>query len=64
MDQLEPRAPLPRGGDPNVKMLRIGLTPAEWRKLRAWAAEEDSSVEATVAEIVRRELADRPRLAF
>jgi hypothetical protein len=64
MDYLEPRAPLPKGGDPNVKTLRMSLTPSEWRKLRAWAAEDDTSVEATAAEILRQELAGRPRLGF
>ena len=54
------RAPRPRGGDPNVKMMRLSLTPEEWRKLRVWAAEEDTSMQAIVGGILRRELAGKP----
>src|ERR1035438_1759017 len=44
MSPPEGRAPHPKGGDPNVKMIRLSLTPGEWRKLRVWAAMEDSSM--------------------
>jgi hypothetical protein len=60
----EPRAPRPRGGDPNVKMIRVSLVPEEWRKLRAWAAEEGSSVQQIVTEILRRSLAHRPPTSY
>jgi plasmid stability protein len=55
------RAPRPKGGDPNAKMMRLSLTPEEWRKLRVWAAEADASVEAIVGAILRRELDRKPR---
>jgi hypothetical protein len=61
MDFEEGRAPRPKGGDPHVKMMRVALTPEEWRQLRVWAAEEDTSMQAILATIVRRELAGRPR---
>ncbi len=60
MNVEEGRAPRPKGGDPNAKMLRVTLTPDEWRKLRVWAAEDDTSVQAIVGEIVRRELDRKP----
>jgi hypothetical protein len=44
--------------------MRMTLTPGEWRKLRVWAAEDDTSVQAIVAEIVRRELDRKPGLDF
>ena len=56
MTPQEGRSPRPKGGDPNVKMIRLTLTPEEWRKLRVWAAEEDTSMQQVVGEIVRREL--------
>ncbi|HXN38726.1 MAG TPA: hypothetical protein VN892_11865 [Solirubrobacteraceae bacterium] len=40
------------------------LTPDEWRKLRVWAAEDDTSMQQIVGEIVRHELDRRPRLSF
>jgi hypothetical protein len=55
------RAPHPIKGDPNVKMMRLSLTAEEWRKLRVWAAEDDTSMQTIVGEIVRRELAKKPR---
>jgi len=64
MTVQEGRAPYPKGGDPNVKMMRVTLTPDEWRKLRVWAAEEDTSMQAIVGELVRRELAGKPRRGF
>ena len=60
MNPPEGRAPSPKGGDPNVKMMRLTLTTDEWRKLRVWAAEEDSSMQQVVGEIVRRELDRKP----
>ena len=60
----EGRAPRPKGGDPNVKTIRLSLTPEEWRKLRLWAAEEDASTQAVVGKLVRRELERKPRLGF
>jgi hypothetical protein len=45
-------------------MMRIALTPEEWRKLRVWAAEEDTSMQAIVGRIMRRELAGKPRRGF
>jgi hypothetical protein len=60
----EGRAPHPKGGDPNVKMLELSLTPEEWRRLRAWAAEAGMSVPALVVEVLRHELARRPRRSF
>ena len=64
METSEGRSPSPQGGDPNVKTMRLSLTPEEWRKLRAWAAEEDTSVQAVVGAILRRELALKPRRTF
>lgn len=60
----EGRAPRPKRGDPNVKTMHVELTPEEWRKLRVWAAEEDTSMQALVAELMRRELAGRSRVTF
>lgn len=60
----EGRAPRPKRGDPNVKMVRMTLTPEEWRKLRAWAAEEDTSIEEILGRIVRAELVGKPRRGF
>jgi hypothetical protein len=61
MTPQEGRAPRPKGGDPNVKMMRLTLTPDEWRKLRVWAAEDDTSMQHIVGDVVRRELAGSPR---
>lgn len=47
-----------------MKSMRVALTPEEWRKLRAWAAEEGTSVQATVVGILRRALEKRPRTGF
>jgi hypothetical protein len=58
------RAPRPKAGDPNAKTVRLSLTAEEWRKLRVWAAEEDTSVQAILARIVSRELAGKPRRSF
>jgi hypothetical protein len=44
-----------------VRMMRLSLTAEEWRKLRIWAAEEDTSMQAIVGAIVRRELDGKPR---
>jgi hypothetical protein len=41
-------------------MMRLSLTAEEWRKLRVWAAEDDTSMQMIVGEIVRRELAKKP----
>jgi hypothetical protein len=60
----EGRAPRPKGGDPNVKMMRLKLTADEWRKLRVWAAEDDTSMQQVLGEIVRRELAGKPSRGF
>jgi hypothetical protein len=38
------------------KQLRLTLAPAEWKTLRVWAAEDDTSMQALVAEIVRSAL--------
>jgi hypothetical protein len=43
-----------------MKMMRLTLTPAEWRKLRVWAAEDDTSMQAIVGQIVRHELERKP----
>ena len=64
MASTEGRAPRPRGGDPNIRTLALSLTPEEWRRLRAWAAEAGTSEAAVVAEILRGELAGRPRRGF
>ena len=61
MVAAEGRSPRPQGGDPNVKMMRVSLTPEEWRKLRVWAAEENSSMQRVVGDIVRRALVHKPR---
>jgi hypothetical protein len=47
-----------------VKAVNLELTPDEWRKLRLWAAQRDTSVQAVIAEVVRRELAGEPRHGF
>jgi hypothetical protein len=43
------------------KMIRLTLTSAEWRTLRVWAAEDDSSMQAVVAQIVQSAIARRAR---
>jgi hypothetical protein len=60
MSMQEGRAPTPKRGDPNVKMMRLTLTPGEWRKLRVWAAEDDTSMQQVVVQIIRRELDRKP----
>jgi hypothetical protein len=60
----EGRAPRPKHGDPNVKMMRVTLSTEEWRKLRVWAAEEDTSMQQIVAEVIRRELESKPRRGY
>ena len=45
-------------------MMRLTLTPDEWRKLRVWAAEDDTSMQQLVGNLVRRELAGKPRRAI
>jgi hypothetical protein len=60
MSMHEGRAPTPKRGDPNVKMMRLTLTPGEWRKLRVWAAEDDTSMQQVVVQIIRRELDRKP----
>ena len=64
VDESEGRSPAPARGDPNTKVLRIALVPEEWRKLRAWAAEEDTSMQAIVVRVLRRALEKRPRTGF
>jgi len=64
MDSSEGRSPSPQGGDPNVKTMRLSLTPEEWRKLRVWAAEEDTSMQSVVSEILRRALERKPRRTY
>jgi hypothetical protein len=64
MPAPEGRAPRPKRGDPNVKMVRLALSSEEWRKLRVWAAEADTSMQQIVGEIVRRELAPKPRRGY
>jgi hypothetical protein len=54
------RAPHPRRGDPNAKMIRLTLSPDEWRELRLRAAVDDTSVAAVIRQIVRRELECKP----
>ncbi|MHB8234416.1 MAG: hypothetical protein ACYDHT_07155 [Solirubrobacteraceae bacterium] len=61
MESSSGRAPHPRGGSPNVKTMRLVLTPEEWRKLRLWAAQRGTSVEAVVERVLRNELERRPR---
>jgi hypothetical protein len=64
METSEGRSPRPQGGDPNVKTMRLTLAPDEWRKLRAWAAEDGTNTQAVVAAIVRRALARKSRRTF
>jgi hypothetical protein len=64
MHPPEGRSPHPKDGDPNVKMMRLSLTPGEWRKLRVWAAEQDSTVEQIVQDVLRRALEGRPSSGF
>jgi hypothetical protein len=45
-------------------MMRLVLTTDEWRKLRVWAAEQDTGIQQIVGEIVRRELARKPGRGF
>jgi hypothetical protein len=42
-------------------MIRLTLTGAEWRTLRVWGAEDDSSMQAVVAQIVQSAIARRAR---
>jgi hypothetical protein len=60
MSGEEGRAPRPHGGDPNVKSIRVTLTPHDWRKLRVWAAEEDLDMQQIVSLLLRRALERRP----
>ena len=64
MDEGEGRSPYPLRGDPSARTMRLSLTAGEWRKLRAWAAEDDTSVEAVVVAILRAQLERRPRRTF
>jgi hypothetical protein len=41
-------------------MMRLTLTTDEWRKLRMWAAEDDTSMQQVVVQIIRRELDRKP----
>lgn len=43
-----------------MKSMRVALSAEEWRKLRAWAAEEATSVEAIIVRVVREALEHRP----
>jgi hypothetical protein len=45
-------------------MMRLVLTTDEWRKLRVWAAEQETGIHQIVGEIVRRELAGKPGRGF
>jgi plasmid stability protein len=45
------------GREPVVKMMRLNLSAADWRKLRVRAAEGEKSMQAWVASIIERELA-------
>jgi hypothetical protein len=47
-----------------VKMMSVELTTEEWRKLRRWAAQEDTSVQAVIGKILRRELEKLPSLGY
>ncbi len=47
-----------------MKTLRVALRPEEWRRLRAWAAEQGTSAEETVTRILRGALEHRPRTGF
>lgn len=42
--------------EPVAKMLRLTLTGEEWRSLRVLAAEGDTSMQALVAAMVKREV--------
>jgi hypothetical protein len=42
-------------------MIRLTLSSAEWRTLRVWAAEDDSSMQAVVAQIVQSAVTKRTR---
>lgn len=64
MVETKGRSPAPRRGDPNVKSMRVSLSPEEWRKLRAWAAEEGTSVPEIVVRLLRRTLDKRPSTGF
>jgi hypothetical protein len=44
--------------------MRVSLSPEEWRKLRAWAAEEGTSVQAIIVRLLRRALEKRPSTGF
>ncbi len=47
-----------------MKTMSVELTTEEWRKLRLWAAQEDTSVQAVVGKIVRGELEKLPSLGY
>jgi hypothetical protein len=47
--------------DPVTKMLRLTLTGEEWRSLRVLAAEGDTSMQALVAAMVKREVVTHVR---
>jgi hypothetical protein len=64
MPAQEGRAPRPKRGDPNVKMMRLSLSTEDWRKLRVWAAEDDTSMQQIGAEVIRRELERKPRRGY
>jgi hypothetical protein len=44
--------------------MRLSLVPEEWRKLRSWAAEEGTPVQAIIVRILRSVLDERPRTGF
>ncbi len=64
MDGGDARAPRPPHGDPNTKAVRLSLETGEWRQLRAWAAEEGTSVEDVIARALREVLEGRPRVDY
>jgi hypothetical protein len=47
--------------EPDPRNLRLVLSAAEWRALRVWAAEEETSMQALVAKTMQREVAQHVR---
>jgi hypothetical protein len=64
MEREEGRAPRPRRGDPNTKSVDLHLETEEWRRLRAWSAQESRSVEEVIERALRAALEARPRIDY
>jgi hypothetical protein len=51
----------PKDGEPVTKMLRLTMSNSEWRILRVWAAEDETSMQALVAQLTSNAITKRIR---